>query len=272
MANLGYKVKWGQHAWDVWGYFAGTDADRAADINAMFADPEVKAIVACRGGWGDARIISLLDYESIRVHPKALVGFSDLTATLNALFTKTGLIAFHGPMGIDDFTDSNANYFTKVLGGQIVDFVTNPKNISTIRGGKARGRLLGGNLSVFVAVIGSEFLLTPKQFDEPIILFLEDVGEYSYSLDRMLTHLKLAGYLDSVAGVVWGTCSSCKPQYPNDFSVNEILHQHFGALSVPVFTGAMFGHIDQMFTLPIGVKVEIDANAGTISMLESATL
>jgi muramoyltetrapeptide carboxypeptidase len=280
LTALGLKGKLGKHVFDRRGYFAGRDEDRAADLNAMFADPGVNAIHCIRGGWGAARLLPLVDWATIAKSPKILVGYSDITALLLSLHAKTGLVTFHGPNGSSAWNTFNLDWMKRVLwNGEAATF-TNLKETDdtlvpvknrtrTITPGKARGRLLGGNLTVFTTIIGSGYL--PDFKDS--ILFVEDVEEEPYSLDRMFTQLKLAGILSQVKGVVWGTCDKCTPSAGfGSLTIPDILDDHVRSLGVPAYAGAMIGHVDRQFTLPLGVQVELDADGGTITMLESAVV
>jgi muramoyltetrapeptide carboxypeptidase len=278
LAALGLKGKLGAHVFDRRGYFAGRDEDRAADLNAMFADPQVNAVHCIRGGWGAARLLPLIDWAAVARHPKILVGFSDITALLLSFHAKTGLVTFHGPMSGSTWNTFNLDWMRRVLWNgesaafanqkEIDDTLVPVKNRTrTITPGKARGRLLGGNLTVFTTIIGSGYLPSFKD----AILFLEDVEEQPYSVDRMFTQLRLAGILAEAKGVVWGTCDKCSPgEGFGSLTILDILNDHLKPLGVPVYSGAMIGHVDRQFTLPLGVQVELDADAGTITMLESA--
>jgi muramoyltetrapeptide carboxypeptidase len=278
LAVLGLKGKLGAHVFDRRGYFAGRDEDRAADINAMFADAEVNAIHCVRGGWGAARLLPLLDWATIATHPKIFMGYSDITALLLSLHARTGLVTFHGPVGASRWNAFNVDWMKRVLWNaesvtfanlkETDDSLVPVKNRTrTITPGKARGRLLGGNLTVFTTIIGSGYLPDFKD----CVLFLEDVEEEPYSLDRMFTQLKLAGILAQAKGVVWGTCDKCEPgQGFGSLTIPDLLNDHLKPLGVPVYSGAMIGHVDRQFTLPLGVQVELDADAGTLTMLESA--
>jgi muramoyltetrapeptide carboxypeptidase len=275
---LGLQSRVGRHVYDRRGYFAGRDEDRAADLNAMFADPEVRAVHCVRGGWGAARLLPLLDWNTIARNPKILVGYSDITALLLSVHAKTGLVTFHGPVGASTWNSFNVDWMKRVLWNAEAATFANLKEPNdtlvpvrnrtrVITPGKARGRLLGGNLTVFTTIIGSAYL--PDFRDS--ILFLEDVEEAPYRLDRMLTQLKLAGILGQVKGVVWGTCDGCTPgEGFGSLTIPDVLDDHVKPLGVPAYAGAMIGHVDRQFTLPLGVQVELDADAGTITMLESA--
>ena len=242
---------------------------------AMFTDPTVKAVLPVRGGWGCARILPHLDFDAIRRNPKVLIGYSDLTALLLAIHARTGLVTFHGPNGASDWNPTSTDFFTRVvLKGEPVTF-TNPRDkgetlaqteyrTKTITPGVARGRLLGGNLSVLTALLGSPYL--PDFRDA--ILFLEDVDEAPYRIDRMLTQLSLAGVLKGARAVVWGTCHECEPDGGfGSLTIPDLLDDHVKPLGVPAWRGALVGHIDRQFTLPIGAEVEVDAAVGSIRML-----
>jgi muramoyltetrapeptide carboxypeptidase len=275
---LDLKTKRGPNVLNRRGYLAGSDEERAADLNAMIRDGDVRAIHCVRGGWGSARLLSLLDFDAFGRSPKAVIGFSDITALLLALHTRTGVITFHGPNGSSEWNPFNVDWFRRVLfDGAVVTFenlrdkgelLTYTENrTQTITPGTARGRLLGGNLTVLTTLLGSPYL---PDFDG-CILFVEDVHEAPYRIDRMFTQLNLAGVLSRVRGVVWGTCSECEPgEGYGSLTVTDVLDDHVKPLGVPAYQGAMIGHVDRQFTLPVGLEVEMDATVGTIRMLEAA--
>ena len=279
---LGLKVRLGAHVMNRYGSLAGADKDRAADINGFFADRDIRAVLPTRGGWGSARLLPHLDFDAIRRNPKIVLGYSDITALLNSIHARTGLVTFHGPNGGGRWDAYSLDWTKRVLfGGEVVTYAnpktTNDRNVVTqndnrarvITPGKARGRLLGGNLSVLTGILGSPFV--PDFTDA--ILVLEDVEEQPYRVDRMMTSLKLAGILGRVRGVVFGTCSDCNPGagYAS-FTLEEILNDHLKPLNVPAWQGAMIGHNMPQWTLPVGLDVEIDAGAGTITMTEPAVV
>lgn len=278
---LGFKVREAPHLRARYGHFAGTDAQRAADVNAMFADPAVHGILAMTGGSGGNRILPLVDYAAIRRTPKFLGGYSDLTALINAVQVQTGLVTFHCPMGASEWNAFSVNW----LRGAVMDAqaltLANPQDrddtlvassgrISTLRGGTARGPLVGGNLAVLTSMAGSAYW---PRFDGAI-LFLEEVNEYIYRVDRMLSTLKLSGALDRVAGVVIGGFTRCGPGDGNygTLTLDEVFDDYFKPLKVPVYSGALFGHIKRKFTLPVGLDVEMDADAGTLRYLQPAVV
>lgn len=278
LTAMGFKVVEGAHLRDRRGHLAGTDADRAADLNAMFADPAVAGILALSGGSGANRILPLLDYGLVRANPKFLGGFSDITALLHALHARTGLVTFHAPVGVSTWNEFSLRHFRAVaVEGQALT-MANPRDLAglpaprddrirTLRAGIARGPLLGGNLAVLSAMAGSSYL---PDFDGAI-LFLEEINEYIYRVDRMLSTLKLAGVFERLAGVVIGQFTKCTPgEGFGTLTLDEVFDDWFLPLGVPVYRGAMIGHIARKFTVPLGVPAEIDASAGTIRLLEAA--
>ena len=277
---LGLKSKLGRHVLARHGYLAGADRDRAADINAFFDDDGISAVLPIRGGWGSSRVLPHLDYERIRRNPKVVVGYSDITALHLAIGAKTGLVTFHGPNGLGRWDSWSLEYFKRVLFAGEAVTMENPTALSdrnaltqtenrvqTITPGTARGRLVGGNLTVLTTILGSPYV---PSFDGAI-LFLEDVGEDLYRVDRMFTQLKLAGLLDRIRGFVFGTCAECGPgEGFASLTLEEILADHVKPLGVPAWFGAMIGHQTPQWTLPVGGEVEIDASKGTVRMLGPA--
>ncbi|MEW9854903.1 S66 peptidase family protein [Novosphingobium sp. M1R2S20] len=261
------------------GYLAGDDRRRAADFQAMFADDSVAAVMSVRGGWGCARILPYLDFEVLARNPKLFVGFSDNTALHMAIAVRCGFPTIHGPNAATAWQQSSWNAFHALaFEGETPTIEASPypgnlltrgaSRVRTFRSGKATGRLLGGNLTVLSALVGTPYL---PDFSGAI-LFLEDVNESEYRIDRMLTQLALSGLLGKVAGIVFGRCTSCAEQaagYGN-FTIYEVLDRAFAPLGVPAFQGAPFGHVSGQISIPEGVMAEIDADAGTIRVLEPA--
>lgn len=272
LSRLGLKVKLGAHILDQYGYLAGSDRDRAADINAMFADTSVQAILTMRGGWGCNRLLPLLDYNLIRHNPKILMGFSDITSLLLAIYTRSGLVTFHGPVGTSTWNPFSVSYVQRILFQAEKATLQNRDNsiVEVITPGKARGRLLGGNLSVLAAMVGSSYLPNWQQ----TILFVEETGEDIYRVDRLLTQLKLAGILQQLAGFIFAQCTKCQDGEGNEpsLTLQQILSDHIKPLGIPAWYGSAIGHIPNKFTVPIGTQVEIDASQGIIQMLESAVV
>lgn len=277
---LGLKPKLGPNFTRRHGYLAGRDEERAADVNALFADPEVKGLLAGQGGWGCARLLPHLDFELIRRHPKVLMGYSDLTALLLAVHARTGLVTFHGPNALSDWTTFSLDWARRVLfEGQAPTFanvLVDDKRLvprrwrtQVVTPGRATGRLLGGNLTVLSHLVGTPYL---PDF-AGCLLFLEDVREDLYRVDRMLTQLGQAGILKQARGVVFGTCKDCEPGPGyGALTLEELLDDHVEPLGVPAYAGAQIGHIDDQFTVPLGVRAELDAAAGTLRLLEPAVV
>jgi muramoyltetrapeptide carboxypeptidase len=277
---LGLKVKTGEHLMERHGYLAGADKDRAEDINRFFADDSVRAVLPIRGGWGSARVLPYLKFDVIRRNPKILLGYSDITALLLGVHARTGLITFHGPNGMGRWDAWSLEYFKRVLFNAESVSMENPRGLSdknsltpiehrirTISPGTARGRLLGGNLTVLTTILGSPYV--PSW--DGAILFCEDVGEDLYRIDRMFTQLKLVGALEKIRGFVFGTCSECGPgEGFASLTLEEILNDHIKPLRVPAWFGAMIGHATPQWTLPVGADVEIDASKGTLTMIGPA--
>jgi muramoyltetrapeptide carboxypeptidase len=244
IAGMGLVPKVAPHVGSRYGYLAGTDAQRAGDINAMFADPAVRAVFAVRGGWGCARLLPFLDWDTIRANPKLLVGFSDVTALHLAFAARAGFPTIHGP--------NAANSWAKISWESLWRLA------------------FAGNLSVLSALVGTPWL---PEF-EGAILFLEDVGEAEYRIDRMLSQLALSGILGKVAGVVFGQCARCTAGVPGytGFTVPQLLEQYLAPLGVPAFGGANVGHVANQLSLPVGLEAEIDAATGTIRILEPVVI
>lgn len=281
LQKLGFKTYYTGNVMKRYGYLAGRDEERVQDLHEMFKNPEIDWIIAARGGYGCTRILPMLDYDLIAKHPKVLMGYSDITALLFAIYEKTGLIGFHGPVGISNFNDFSIDYMKKVLYSPDEGVVLRSKKQQfdgqeipfTVRSGKARGRLVGGNLSLATALIG-----TPYDVDySGKIVFLEEVGEEPYRIDRMLTQMIEAGKFKNAKGIVLGKFWNCeikkeKPEFENSLTLTEVIYDRLFKLGIPVFYGASFGHINNKFTLPFGVKAELDATEKTITLLESAVV
>lgn len=278
---FGLKPKLGRHVRKRSGYLGGTAEERAADLHEMFADPEVQGIFAIRGGYGAGHLLDKLDYGLIRKNPKVFLGYSDITTLHLAIHRHARLVTFHGPVVLARFTEYTQKAFRKALfDPRPLGELTNPDEggklrpahtLRAIRSGKARGRLVGGNLSLISATLG-----TPYEIDtRGAIVFLEDVEEQPYAIDRMLTHLKLAGKLGQAAGIVFGECANCRPReyqpaFDSTFSLGEVLDQILGGLSCPVLSGLTIGHTEDQLTLPLGVMASLDADRGTLTVEEPA--
>jgi muramoyltetrapeptide carboxypeptidase len=271
--GMGLVPEFGAHAGGRHGYLAGTDEQRAADLNAAFRDPEVRAVFALRGGWGAARILPLLDWKAIRAHPKLLIGFSDITALHFAFAARAGYPTIHGGNAASSWREASWESLwrlafagdTPTLGGPELEAKTG-RRARTITGGQARGRLLGGNLTILSTLMGTPWL--PDLAGA--VLFLEDVDEVEYRVDRMLQQLKLAGVLGRLAGIVFGQCTDCTTKAPDyaGFSLDEVIDHHLAPLGIPAVSGFNTGHVANQLSLPSGVRVILDADARSLRVLE----
>lgn len=284
VASLGFRVKPGAHLFARHGYYAGRDDQRLADLHAMFADDSVDAIFVLRGGWGSSRLLPDLDFGLIRQHPKVLLGYSDITSLLNPITEHTGLVTFHGPISGQAFTPYTLAEWRRVLVEPLASVVIGAppphesapgqvervNRLTTLVGGRAQGRLVGGNLTLLTHLAGTPYFpdLTGA------ILFLEDIGEQVYRIDRMLTQLRLTGALTSVAGVVFGKFTNCLPAYSSrrSLTLEEVLGEWSQAVGAPTLRGLMIGHVTDMTVVPLGCQAELDADAGTLTLLEAGVL
>ena len=275
--KMGFRVKLGESCGQAYGYLSGNDALRARDVNRMFADDEVDAVFCLKGGYGVMRMLDLIDYDLIAAHPKIFVGYSDITALHIALLQKCGLVTFHGPMPVSNWSDGPLNDFSReslfsaLMNPVPIGDIANPEGYARecVVPGEAEGELVGGNLSLIVGLLG-----TPYELDtRGRILFIEDVGEKTYALDRMLTHLRLAGKFEDCAGIVLGDFKNCEVEYPDfGFTLEEIVRDVIVPSGKPVFSGFQSGHCTPKITLPFGVRCRMDAEKCTLTALEAAVL
>jgi len=275
LEGLGYRVELGEHVAAQHGYFAGTDAERLSDLNAMLNDSGVKAIFAVRGGYGSPRLLPFVDYGAVRRQPKIVVGFSDITGLQLALFRRTGLVTFSGPLpGVefwqkpDPYTEEH--FWRLLTSTRRVGPLHNPnrEGLCARTRGRAQGRLLGGNLSLVVSNLGTRF--SPDY--DGAILVLEDVHEDFHRIDRMFTQLRNAGILDQISGLVLGLFTHCRPSDAAGphLKLAEIFDEVFSWVTVPSVEGFQYGHVARKLTLPFGLHARLDANSGTLSVLESS--
>lgn len=251
-------------------YLAGPDEARAQALHEAFADPAVRAIFALRGGYGTTRLLPLLDLDIIRANPTIFIGSSDVTALLTVLIQQAGLVAFHGPGATGAFfrkADSAVlERFWRLLSSPEPLGEVLPAGLRTLRGGRARGRLVGGCLSLLAATAGTQWQLEARG----AVLFLEDVGEAAYRIDRMLTQIGQAGVLEGVVAVVVGEMVRCRVPRGEAWSLDDVFLDRLGTLEVPILAGFPAGHGRNEVVLPLGVEVEVDAEAGSLTVLEAA--
>ncbi len=280
LKEMGFKVKLGRNVRKRWGFLAGKDQERAADLMQAFTDRKVHGIICLRGGYGTPRLLPLLDYQAIHNNPKVFIGFSDITALHCAFLKKSNLLSFHGPMAASHFIKKDYPQFWR---DSILKIVTEPsaagsicrgytgKTVSVIRGGKASGELIGGNLSLLGALMGTPYQPSFRKK----LLFLEDLDENPYRMDRMLTHLLNAGVLQQVAGVAVGICENCvdpKAKTAKEYrqTLEDVFKERLLPLKVPVVIGLPFGHVPHNATLPVGGRATLDANKGDLILTSPA--
>ena len=261
LEEIGYKVKLSNNINKQYGYFAGTDEERVNDIHEFFADEEITALLSTRGGWGTLRFLDKLDFDLIKNNPKPIIGYSDITTLQLAIWTKTGIGSISGPMcavemgkGIHEFTEKHFwNYITNNESNYSVNLAGTPSKI--LIEGKAQGTLLGGCLSLVSFLIGTPYC---PDFDGAI-LFLEDVGEKPYKIDRYFAHLKQAGVFDKISGLILGDFLDCEDEEDeNTFSVQSIIEEYFSDVPYPVIHNFPYGHGDVKISMPIGANTILD--------------
>ena len=270
--RLRCTAEFGVHSAQVDEIFAGSDEQRVADLHRAFADPGIKAIILIRGGYGAQRILDLIDYDLIRRNPKIVIGYSDVTALLVAIQNLTGLVTFHGPVASSSSSFFSETWMRHMLGdSKPVGTFAQPagKNFElvTVRSGRGRGPLTGGNLTMLSTSLG-----TPYEVDtRGKLLVIEDIGEAPYRVDRMLNQLRLAGKFEQCNGIVVGQFVDCDPKNPADkFTWQRALEDQTARLVKPVVRGFAIGHIRDKVTLPFGCVAELDGSARTLTMLEGA--
>lgn len=268
LKKLGFRVVLGRHTYFNYGYLAGKDTQRAYDLIDMFRNKDIKAIICSRGGYGTERLVDFLDLEVIKNNPKIFVGYSNISILLNLFFSHANLITFHGPM-IKEFgpecLDFNINCLFDTISQvrEKYDIVPVSFNKSTSTSQqKASGKLVGGNLSTIIGLLGTRYEIDTKGN----ILFLEDIDEPAYSVDRMLTHLKNSGKLNECSGFIVGDFTNCDDS--NEKGVYEVIRETLNRLGKPVLYNVRSGHGRYNTTLPIGANVEINCLPGIISVLE----
>lgn len=279
---LGFKCVYKESILEKHGYLAGSDQRRAEELNEMFGRKDVDGIICVRGGYGCARILPLLDYQTIKNNPKVLCGYSDVTSLLYGIYSKTGLVAFHGPVGTSTYNDFSKKNFTDTLlnpsekqilfNAEEVDPPEN-KKLVIIKSGHATGKLVGGNLSIVVSMIGTEYDVdtTGK------IIFLEEIGEEPYRIDRMLTQMIQSGKFAKASGIALGVFEKCEvkkkdPEFITSLTLQEVLYDRLYPLGLPILYGLSFGHVVNKFTLPFGINAELDADNQTLTLLEPAVV
>ena len=262
-AEMGWEAIPGPHVLQRDGYLAGTDAERLADLNAAIRNDRIDGIWCVRGGYGAMRILDGIDYDAMRKHPKALIGYSDITAVHAAFATRADVVTFHGPTARGALTEFSRNSLARATIAR-ADSCGVAAEGRTVRRGVAEGRLVGGNLALLAALAGTPF--APDFADA--ILVLEDVGEPAYRIDRMLRQLLLSGTLAELAGIAFGQFTEGDDVDENDSrGLDDILRETAEILGVPAVAGIPLGHIDHQWTVPLGARAELDAEGCTLHVL-----
>ena len=260
LQEMGFRVRYEPRIFERYRYLAGRDTERAAELQNLFADPDVKAVFCCRGGYGSQRLLPYLDAGAIRNTPKIFMGYSDLTSLLCFLDTRCGLAALHGPVVCGNLsTELDSDSRRQLLGLLTGDMEamqppsSRQDDLEMLSGGDAEGRLLGGCLSVFACAIGTP--IQPRT--EGAILFLEDRGERLYAVDRMLTTLKLSGLLQGVRGIVFGCMNRVQADAELPYDARDVIVDVLGDLGIPILYGFPSGHCPRPLALPFGVAAAI---------------
>ncbi|WP_211748253.1 LD-carboxypeptidase [Paenibacillus sp. Marseille-Q4541] len=264
LIQLGLRVELGHSLYRQHGYLAGTDEERARELNDMFRNPEIKAIICARGGYGTARIVDLLDYETIKANPKIFWGFSDITFLHQAIYKQTGLVTFHGPMltslcaeSLHPFTLSG---FHQLFHPTPVQYTEDISELTTLVEGTASGVVVGGNLSLIVSSLG-----TPHEIDtKDRLLLMEDIDEEPYRIDRMLNQLLQAGKLKDAAGIIVGDFHECEPQRKISFSLEEVIIHYLKKAGKPALAGFCIGHCSPNIAIPLGLEAELSTADKTL--------
>jgi muramoyltetrapeptide carboxypeptidase len=274
LERLGYRVIVGKHVLKTYGYLAGTDEERVDDIHTMFGNPDVRGIFCIRGGYGTPRLLSLINYHLIRNNPKVFVGYSDITAFQLALWRRCGLVCFQGPMvGVD--MASPMDGYTEELFWRVVTrnaraghVLNTGEPLVVRRAGKVAGTLLGGNLALVCAIMGTPF---QPRFDGAM-LFFEDTGEEPYRIDRMFAQLRHAGAFRRARGLLTGQFSDAEPKDPTKptLSLEEVLRETAEYAEIPFLSNLPFGHESRKMTIPIGIRARLDSETRTLEYLEPA--
>jgi muramoyltetrapeptide carboxypeptidase len=270
----GYKTVLAPNSMRQRGYLAGSDEERISDIHWAFSNPDVKAIISLRGGYGAGRLLSGIDYKLIKANPKIFCGYSDLTTLQMAFLEKAGLITFAGPMVAVDFGGKISDYtisnFCKMVSEGWYGEVSTHDD-STLGGnrkGIAEGVVAGGNLAVFCSMMGSEYLPDP----DGKIFYFEDVSEPPYRIDRFLNQLGISGYFHKAAGFIFGKFTEGDAGDGPTLTQSEVFEDYISKIDKPVITNFPFGHVDDIFTIPFGIRVKIDSNQNKVIFLESGVI
>ncbi|MBV9270899.1 MAG: LD-carboxypeptidase [Candidatus Eremiobacteraeota bacterium] len=265
LERTGLRVRVATHAMARRGYLAGSDDERLTDLNDALRDPDVRGLFALRGGYGTMRLLPYVDYDALRRDPKVVIGYSDLTALLNTMTSRTGVLTFHGPVA------SSGAWSDRVIGwlrgalfeGDSIGSLHAPASY-VITPGSASGRLAGGNLSLIAGLVGTPYAI---DFSDAIVL-IEEVDEAPYRMDRMLTQLRLADAFRDARGIIVGKCSNCDvpdDHIYGDMKLRDVLEEQLRDRGSPILADIEVGHIEEQWTLPIGATARLDTGTRTLS-------
>lgn len=284
LQHWGCKIELGKAIRRGNGYLAASDEERADEFMEFITRPDIDALLCARGGYGVMRILPMLDFDIIRRNPKIIVGYSDITALVNAVYNKSGVVAFHGPVASSAFNNFTKEYFYNTLFtstplGEIADSQEfdainfSESRLKVLHEGVCQGRLVGGNLTLVVSTLGTPYEINTTN----AILFLEEISEEPYRIDRMLTQLWLAGKLQTCKGIALGRFKNCdgisNPGFKVSVPLENVLRERIASLGIPAVYGLPIGHVRSKMTVPIGTLAELNATKGTLSLLEpSVTL
>ena len=281
MDFFGLKYKFARNVQKGSGYKSRTIQERVDDLVEMFTDKEVSGIFCIRGGYGSGQLLNFINFNVIKKNPKIFLGYSDITALHLAINRMTNMVTFHGPVLLSEFDDLTCQSLKRNLfSNEIIGTLKNNQDktklrsdnpLRTIKSGKAKGQLVGGNLSLICSLMGTRYEILTKNK----ILFIEDVDEEPYKIDRMLTQLKTSEKLQQANGIVFGQCNNCKITNSSqvwDFTLGEVLNNILADIPIPSYYGLTFGHSTSQFTIPYGLNAEIDADDCTLKINESACI
>lgn len=273
LTEMGFKVIMGESCYSNYGYLAGSDELRAEDLNSMFENKEVDGIICLRGGYGTPRILDLLDYDLIKNNPKVFIGYSDITALHIAFNQLSNLVTFHGPMVASDIIGQFSEFSKKSLYNAILEdefepYLKDPLDkVITINGGVAEGPIIGGNLSLITSTIGTPYEIDTREK----ILFIEEIGEEPYKIDRMLTQLKLSKKLEDSIGIILGDFNNCVPEsseYDDSLTLEQVIDSIIKPLGKPTIYNFKAGHCEPVVTIPFGVRARMNADNKELTLLE----
>ncbi len=267
LEELGLKIKLGQHVADQYGYLAGSDGDRLADLHKMFIDQEVKAIICAGGGYGTGRIAQQIDYSLISNNPKIFWGYSDITFLHTAIRQKARLVTFHGPMlasdiGKKDVDPLSKECFNQLFEPMLIQYTNDVSPLEVLIDGKASGEIIGGNLTLLASTVGTPFEVETKGK----LLLIEDINEEPRSLDRMLNQMHMAGKLQEIAGFIIGDFNNCIPERELSLSLDEVIAHYVHLANKPAIKGFKIGHCSPHISIPLGVHAELNTETKQLTI------